>query len=183
VNAPACGNHGDGDRTTRSTRRPAPCSRRRPIANNGWRQWAATFGRAPPTDGASLRSANSRRSHSRLGSWMALSLGGPVTKAGTRTANPLADAPGLDSPTTVDWSFIGSPTSLLSVGVSTQRGVAYRPQPNLHRSARLTYGSSQRRSPRRRSDSWPRLSRRRSAQRRSVITLTVGSAANWDLKR
>jgi hypothetical protein len=51
------------------------------------------------------------------------------------------------------------------------------------RSARLTYPSSRRRSPRRRSSSFQGLSRRRSAQRRSVITLTVGSAAKWARKR
>src|SRR5262245_19351495 len=51
------------------------------------------------------------------------------------------------------------------------------------RSARLTYRASRRRSPCRRFGSWPRLSRRRSTPRRSVITLTVGSAANWALKR
>src|SRR5262249_42515486 len=50
-------------------------------------------------------------------------------------------------------------------------------------SARLTYRASRRRSPCRRFGSWPRLSRRRSTPRRSVITLTVGSVANWALKR
>jgi hypothetical protein len=70
-----------------------------------------------------------------------------------------------------------------ALGLSTAFGVSIltSTQP-ADRSARRTCRSSRRQSRRRRSGSWPRLFPRRSATP-SVITLIVGSAANWTLKR